>query len=183
MSHSNSGMAQLLLILLGVSFIWGCASSSSRFLSSHHHESDSTNWSENEISSVRLSEDNPNINRRTLLACVMPLMGVPYLYDGSDTTGFDCSGFTAKIYADVLGKALPHSTVEQFDAGEPVDRHALQFGDLVFFAMDRDTPSHVGIYVGDGLFAHASVSLGVTISLMESTYYKKRYCGARRIIK
>ena len=49
--------------------------------------------------------------------------------------------------------------------GEPVERHTLQFGDLVFLAIEGDTPSHVGIYVGDGLFAHASVSLGVTVSV------------------
>jgi len=110
-------------------------------------------------------------------------MGIPYVYDGSDSTGFDCSGFTSRMYSDVLGRSIPHSTVDQYALGSPVEKNTLRFGDLVFFAIDSDAPSHVGIYVGDGLFAHASVSLGVTISLLDSNYYKKRYCGARRIIQ
>ena len=57
----------------------------------------------------------------------------------------------------------------------------LQFGDLVFFNTTGRSPSHVGIYLEDDLFAHASVTYGVTISSLESTYYRKRLVGARRV--
>jgi cell wall-associated NlpC family hydrolase len=119
--------------------------------------------------------------RRPLLATIMSLMGVPYAFNGVDTTGFDCSGFTATVFATALKRTLPHSSQAQYALGTPVKRDSLRFGDLVFFADGGDEPSHVGIYVGDGLFAHASVSLGVTISLLESNYYNRRYLGARRL--
>ena len=182
-SRCLSVTAQLLSVFVILSSLWGCTSSSSRYLAARDHKTDSIDVAENEIPPVRISEDNPRIDRLVLLSYVMPLMGVPYVFDGSDSTGFDCSGFTSNIFENVFGKSLPRSTLQQFDEGEPVERHALQFCDLVFFAIGDDVPSHVGIYVGDGLFAHASVSLGVTVSVLDSNYYKKRYCGARRIIR
>ena len=66
--------------------------------------------------------------------------------------------------------------------GTPVASEELKFGDLLFFNTTGKNPSHVGIYIGDDMFAHASVSFGVTLSSMYSSYYKKRYTGARRII-
>ncbi len=111
----------------------------------------------------------------------MLMMGTPYERRGEDSTGFDCSGFTATIYRDAMAVRIPRSTKEQYEIGTAVDRDDLKFGDLVFFATNGRTPSHVGIYVGDGLFAHASVSIGVTISPLSSPYYERRYAGARRV--
>jgi len=117
-----------------------------------------------------------------MLQAIMILMDTPYAYNGSDSTGMDCSGFTSRIYTEIGARTLPHSCKAQFDAGRPVERKELQFGDLVFFNTGGDSPSHVGIYVGDGLFAHASVSNGVTVSLLGDRYYDDRYAGARRIM-
>jgi murein DD-endopeptidase / murein LD-carboxypeptidase len=64
-----------------------------------------------------------------------------------------------------------------------VEKEQLRFGDLVFFNTTGYAPSHVGIYIEDDLFAHASVTQGVTISSMESTYYRKRFVGARRVVE
>ncbi len=127
-------------------------------------------------------ETNPATDRHQMLEAIMALMETPYSYDGSDSTGMDCSGLTSKIYADVLGRIIPHSCKAQFGAGHRVGREGLKFGDLVFFDTGNESPSHVGIYVGDGLFAHASSSIGVTISLLGDPYYEKRYAGARRIV-
>ncbi len=113
----------------------------------------------------------------------MGMMGTPYSGGGSDTGGIDCSGFTARVYREAIGSEIPHSCREQFECGAPVARDKLRFGDLVFFDADGRRLSHVGIYVGDGLFAHASVSLGITVSLLESAYYKKSYAGARRLVR
>jgi lipoprotein Spr len=123
----------------------------------------------------------PATDHRPLLAEIMSLMGVPYAFNGTDTSGFDCSGFTSAVFASSLHRTIPHSSQGQYALGTSVDRDSLRFGDLVFFAEGGGEVSHVGIYVGDGLFAHASVSLGVTISLLDSSYYKKRYLGARRL--
>jgi cell wall-associated NlpC family hydrolase len=110
-------------------------------------------------------------------------MGVPYLHGGTSTEGMDCSGYTMTVYKNSIGVTLPRSSVEQSKIGEPVDFEKLKFGDLVFFNTTGETVSHVGIYLGDDLFAHASVSLGVTISSLQSAYFEKRYECARRVIE
>lgn len=109
-------------------------------------------------------------------------MGAPYVYGGMSSQGIDCSGYTLQVYKSSVGKALPRSSAAQASIGSPVPFESLKFGDLIFFNTTGEPNSHVGIYLGDDLFAHASVSQGVTISSLESTYYKKRYEGARRIV-
>ena len=175
-------LGRLLPLLLSGAFLSGCASSS-RFAGTHA-EKPPANAREDREEKVapKVVRSESLIDEHTFLAHLMPYMGIPYVYDGADSTGFDCSGFTARMYSDILGESIPHSTVDQYALGAAIDRDALQFGDLVFFAIDSTSPSHVGIYVGDGLFAHASVSLGVTISMLDSNYYRKYYCGARRIL-
>jgi len=130
-----------------------------------------------------LRETNPSLNRHEMLATIMSFMGVRYRKRGNDANGFDCSGYTLKIFRSALNVELPRSAREQYKVGETVAKDSLMFGDLVFFRQRRSGPAHVGIYVGDGLFAHASTSIGVTISLMDSKYYKRRYVGARRIVE
>ncbi len=128
-------------------------------------------------------ENNPAIDRQKLLTKIMGLMGIRYRRSGDDSTGFDCSGFAINIFNDALGITIPRSCGDQYKTGTPIMLDSLKFGDLVFFKTRKKRPSHVGIYVGDGLFAHASLSIGVTISLMESEYYRKRFLGARRIVE
>ena len=114
---------------------------------------------------------------------ILAMIGTPYSFNGTDSDGIDCSGFTAKIYLNAIGKQLPHSTAAQFAATNTVEDAKRKFGDLLFFNTTGEKPSHVGIYLGENLFAHASVSSGVTLSSLESSYYKKRYLGARRVSK
>jgi cell wall-associated NlpC family hydrolase len=125
----------------------------------------------------------PALNRDHLLLEIVSLLGVPYEYGGSDMSGIDCSAFTEKVYGTALHVPLPRSTVDQFREGADVARERLRFGDLVFFNTTGETPSHVGIYIEDDLFAHASVTYGVTISSLENSYYRDRFVGARRIIQ
>jgi cell wall-associated NlpC family hydrolase len=121
------------------------------------------------------------LNRDKVLLDIVRYLGVPYEYGGTSREGMDCSAFTAIVYDDATLRRLPRSTAGQFDGGVEVARDQLRFGDLVFFNTTGRTPSHVGIYIEDDLFAHASVSYGVTISSMESTYYRNRFVGARRM--
>jgi cell wall-associated NlpC family hydrolase len=123
------------------------------------------------------------LNRDRFLMEVIGYLGVPYVWGGNGREGIDCSGFTAQVYKTAAKKLLPRSAREQFGAGPPVSVAELQFGDLVFFNTTGRVPSHVGVYIEDDLFAHASVTRGVTLSSLESTYYKKRYVGARRIVR
>ncbi|MBN1398647.1 MAG: C40 family peptidase [Bacteroidetes bacterium] len=110
-------------------------------------------------------------------------MGVSYLHGGLTIEGIDCSGYTMMVYKNSLNIQLPRSSYDQSKSGKPVELSELKFGDLIFFNTTGENASHVGIYLGDDLFAHASVSLGVTISSLQSSYYEKRFECARRIVK
>jgi len=129
-------------------------------------------------------EDAPlpaTLNRDRVLLEIVGLLGVPYMYGGTGKDGMDCSSFTETVYA-ATGVQIPRSTADQFADGTDVGRDRLRFGDLVFFGNGEDSPSHVGIYIEDDLFAHASVTYGVIISSLATTYYRERFIGARRII-
>jgi cell wall-associated NlpC family hydrolase len=131
-------------------------------------------------------EKNPAIkplDQSKMMREISRYMGVPYLYGGTTAQGLDCSGYTMLVYKNSVGKMLPRSAAEQAKVGTPVRLQDLKFGDLIFFNTTGQSNSHVGIYLGDDLFAHASVTLGVTISSLQSSYYEKRYEGARRIIQ
>ena len=122
-------------------------------------------------------------HREKILFEIVSYLNTPYLYGGQSDRGIDCSGFTQQVVNNTLGIPLPRSASEQFSAGERVsNKSGLKFGDLVFFDTRRGSyPGHVGIYIGEDMFAHASSSQGVTISSLKSTYYKSRFVGARRI--
>lgn len=126
----------------------------------------------------------PNgLDRDKFLLELVSYLGVRYRYGGNTKKGVDCSGYVCKVFEKTSDKKLPRSTREQFQFGEKIDKGELRFGDLVFFNTTGRSPSHVGIYIEDDIFAHASVVEGVTLSSLESTYYKKRYVGARRVIE
>lgn len=107
--------------------------------------------------------------------------GTRYRYGGSARGGFDCSGFTRYVYAQ-RGVELPHSSRAQYSTGKVVSKSSMKPGDLVFFSTTRRGISHVGIYVGDGKFVHASSARGrVRVDSLNSGYYSERFRGARRV--
>jgi cell wall-associated NlpC family hydrolase len=115
------------------------------------------------------------VNQITALARKM--IGVPYVWGGTGAHGLDCSGFTMRIYR-LAGINIKRLADEQYYQGTPTDNPMP--GDLVFFSTYLPGPSHVGIYLGNNYFIHASSSKGVTISSLNDAYFKKRYLGARR---
>jgi peptidoglycan DL-endopeptidase CwlO len=107
----------------------------------------------------------------------MRYLGVPYRWGGaSPSTGFDCSGFTMYVYAQV-GISLPHYTGSQYAMGVAVPRSQLQPGDLVFF----DGLGHEGLYVGNNQFIHAPHTGDVVKISSISGWYASTYVGARRV--
>ena len=134
-------------------------------------------------SSQRYSNVTPaGMDRDKVLLEIVSMLGVPYRLGGNTQSGIDCSGFTLRVYTRAVERQIPRVARDQYGVGSGVTKSDLQFGDLVFFNTTGRSPSHVGIYIEDDLFAHASVSYGVTISSLESTYYRKRYVGARRVL-
>lgn len=118
-----------------------------------------------------------------LLNMARQYVGVPYVWAGRSPSGFDCSGFIYYVF-DQLGYGLPRMADGQFEVGIPVSRNSLEPGDLVFFETYEPGPSHVGIYIGNDQFIHASSGAGhVTVTPLNKTYYRDRYLGARRILK
>jgi cell wall-associated NlpC family hydrolase len=122
------------------------------------------------------------LSKRRIVEFVLDWLGTPYRFGGASTRGIDCSAFIQQLFAEVAGVWLPRTAAAQYTLGVPVGREELQFGDLVFFHTRRHAyVSHVGVYLGDDLFAHASSRNGVTVSSLRSTYYSKRFIGARRL--
>ncbi len=118
-----------------------------------------------------------------LYAIVEQFLGVPYRYGGDSERGLDCSAFTRRVYR-AQNIELPRSTLGQSLVGVSIDEAVIQPGDLLFFdSSTRGRVSHVGIYLGDGLFAHASSRTGVTKSNLHEDYYLKRFIKASRIFE
>jgi peptidoglycan DL-endopeptidase LytE len=117
-----------------------------------------------------------------LILFARKLLDIPYRFGGNSLLGIDCSAYVQKVY-NVIGVSLPRSAREQFTEGDPVDKEELSIGDLVFFKTYASFPSHVGIYLGNSLFIHASSrSKKVTIDSLDTPYYFKRFIGAKRVI-
>ncbi|SLM62917.1 MULTISPECIES: bifunctional murein DD-endopeptidase/murein LD-carboxypeptidase [Dickeya] len=117
-----------------------------------------------------------------LLAQYANWKGVRYRLGGDSRKGIDCSGFVQRTFREQFGLDLPRSSYEQQDIGVQIQRGKLRPGDLVVFHAGS-TGRHMGIYIGNQQFVHASTSIGVTISSMDDNYWKPRYREARRVLQ
>ncbi len=123
--------------------------------------------------------NNPE-ERSLLVRVVKTFLGVPYKLGGSTLKGIDCSAFVRKIY-EIFSVDLPRTTREQFSIGKKIGKEQLEEGDLVFFRR-RGNSSHVGIYIGDNQFVHASSSnRQVKIDHLDAPYYSKRFLRGVRV--
>ncbi len=107
--------------------------------------------------------------------------GTKYRYGGTTSRGFDCSGFVQRVYKEAFNIDLPRSTKDMMKLGKKINKNELKPGDLVFFHPTRKY-YHVGIYLGNGVFIHASTSRGVIKSDLSLNYWKKSYIKGRRIL-
>ncbi|MGH1462153.1 MAG: C40 family peptidase [Neptuniibacter sp.] len=106
--------------------------------------------------------------------------GTPYLLGGSDRNGVDCSAFTKLTYRQLFRINIPRTTQGQAYYGETIHSSSLQAGDLVLFRTGGSKQRHVGIYVEDGVFLHASTSMGVMLSRLDNPYWQTHYWKAVR---
>lgn len=107
--------------------------------------------------------------------------GTPHRMGGTGPNGVDCSGLVMLTYNDLFDIQLPRSTAEQIKIGSRVRKRKLQAGDIVFFLLPGKK-RHVGIYLSKGEFVHVSSSEGVTISNLYSSYWRRVYWTARRVL-
>ncbi|MFD1040047.1 NlpC/P60 family protein [Virgibacillus byunsanensis] len=106
------------------------------------------------------------------------LIGTPYVWGGTSTSGFDCSGFLQYIF-QTRNVTIPRTVSDIWNFSQHVDSPSV--GDLVFYETYKPGPSHAGIYIGDGKFIHAGSSRGVEISEMSTSYWQQRYLGSKRV--
>lgn len=142
--------------------------------------SDSEDFYESLLTEMEYSDD-----QRELISTGRSMLGIPYIYGEQNIKrGFDCSGFTQYVYREALGINLPRTAKQMYGEGNPVYlREDLKAGDLVFFNLLGYDYSHVGIYIGNGRFFHASTNKKkIVIGNLKNEYFAKRYNGARRIL-
>ncbi|MDD2166320.1 NlpC/P60 family protein [Glaesserella parasuis] len=104
--------------------------------------------------------------------------GTRYRLGGESKAGIDCSAFVQAIMDSAFSQHFPRSTAEQRHMGKSISKSELRPGDLVFFRKNN----HVGVYIGNGKFVHASSSQGVTTSSMSERYWAKSYTQSRRVL-
>lgn len=117
-------------------------------------------------------------NIKEVVDVAQSLIGSPYVWGGTDPSGFDCSGFVQYVF-ETQNKTVPRTVSDMWNFSKPVSNPSV--GDLVFFETYKAGPSHMGIYVGNGQFIHAGTSTGVTTSELNTSYWKERYIGAKRV--
>jgi lipoprotein Spr len=120
-----------------------------------------------------------------LLRFLEDWVGVKYRYGGDSKAGIDCSALTRRLMHDVYSLTVGRVIPDQFKAGIEVSKSELQMGDLIFFKISnrRPGPTHVGFYLGNNRFIHASIKKGVTIENLDKPYYQTYYRSAVRLPK
>ena len=120
-------------------------------------------------------------DNQALYEAINSWLGVPYKYGGTDRRGIDCSAFVGTIYKEVYGRTLSRTSNDMLHDVSQVPKAQLAEGDILFFTNSKGKVSHVGIYLKDGLFAHASTSAGVCVSSVNDGYWSKHFYRGGRV--
>lgn len=165
-SPSKHGLVVGSILFLGALMV-GCGSSRSVSTSSSSSPPPSTETASEAETQLRTAADHWD--------------GAPHEWGGTSKAGVDCSGLVQSVFEDEFRVSLPRTTEQQVHTGQRISRSSLQAGDLVFFRHGRKK-YHVGIYLSNDEFLHASSSEGVTISSLDRTYWTERWWQARRLL-
>jgi cell wall-associated NlpC family hydrolase len=130
---------------------------------------------------TRVSAASGDIDNIALYRFIDEWYGVPYRYGGNGKNGVDCSGFSTKLYAAVYSTSIQRTAQLQYESCKRIRRKKLREGDLVFFHEGGKRITHVGVYLMNAYFVHASTGRGVMISNLEDTYWDEHFAGGGRI--
>lgn len=156
-----------LLVIFLFNFIQGCTSSS--------------NYEKTPPNFTPITNSYLQARQTKLLAMYQQWQGTPYRLGGNSAAGVDCSAFVQHVYQAISPYKLPRTTRSQVLLGTAVNKQPMVTGDLVFFKINGKT-RHVGIYINDQQFLHASTSRGVTISTLTNSYWRRHYWQTRRLL-
>jgi lipoprotein Spr len=130
---------------------------------------------------VLLNIEVEKLTNKRLIEYVHQWWAVPYRIGGNSKEGIDCSAFVQGLSSEAFGLTLPRTSREQADFCKEISKQDLKEGDLVFFAAGRSI-SHVGMYISNNKFVHASTSMGVVISDLDEAYWSRRFVKAGRLL-
>lgn len=130
---------------------------------------------------MMIDVDIESLKNLSLLNFIEDWFGTRYKYGGETKRGIDCSALTGGLLMAVYGFAVPRTARQQYEVSEKIKKEELKEGDLVFFNTTGGV-SHVGLYLGNDYFVHASSSQGVTITSLNDPYFSRRYIGAGRVL-
>lgn len=162
------------LVIVLLLFMSGCSSQ----LPEQIETDTSTNVAAKQAKTSGLTKQ--QVLEQKLMAFHHEWKGTPYRYGGMSKRGVDCSALVYLAYKDILGRKLPRTTADQKSLGHKVSKRELKTGDLVFFKTGWST-RHVGIYLSDSKFLHASTSQGVMISTLNNSYWQRKYWLSRSL--
>jgi lipoprotein Spr len=128
-----------------------------------------------------LNVQESNISNTGLYSFIDEWYGVPYKYGGKNKDGIDCSNFTATLYKNIYHQAVSGSSSSIFNQCKVVSKKDLKEGDLLFFKIEKDNISHIGVYLQNNKFVHATTKKGVMINDLNEDYYKKYFYKAGRL--
>lgn len=120
-------------------------------------------------------------NNKSLVKLINDWLGVPHRIGGKSKSGIDCSGFTSVVMSEVYHKNFTGPSSVMAIKSKRIERDELREGDLVFFKINGNKVSHVGVYLSDGYFVHATLKRGVMISSLSEPYYARYYSEAGRV--
>ncbi len=172
-----------LLLCIAVAAIIGTGCSSSRKVAGTGHKPPAS-LTERELRQKyagRVAASAGDIDNIPLYRFVDEWYGVPYRYGGNGKSGVDCSGFSTKLYASVYNMPIVRTAQQQYDASKKVKRKKLKEGDLVFFNEGGRKITHVGVYLINDYFVHASTGNGVMISNLNDAYWEDHFAGGGKL--
>ena len=177
--HRNSRLLQFLFLVALLGLLFASCRSSQKIISTK--KDNSTNAELTEKYATLLGVPKKKLNNVVLLKFLDEWYGVPYKYGGKDKLGVDCSAFSCRLENDVYKRKILGSAQGLYEQCISAKISSLNQGDLVFFKIDTKKVSHVGVYLMNNKFVHATSKKGVMINDLDENYYKKYFFAAGQL--